>query len=78
MRSKTIFALMLAAAALLLLVVAGASAQGTLPPNEELGKKLFFDTHLSSPARASLRRLPRPGGRLYRPGRGHQCCGGGL
>src|SRR5450759_3549852 len=49
MRSKTIFARALATAALLLLVVAGASALGTLPPNEELGKKLFFDTHLSSP-----------------------------
>ena len=49
MRSKTIFALALAAAALLLLVVAGASAQGTLTPNEELGKKLFFDTNLSTP-----------------------------
>jgi cytochrome c peroxidase len=32
------------------LVVAGASAQGTLrPDNEELGKKLFFDTNLSTP-----------------------------
>jgi cytochrome c peroxidase len=50
MRSKTIFALALAAAALLLLVVAGASAQGTLPPNEELGKKLFLDTNLSTPS----------------------------
>src|ERR1035437_4089093 len=50
MRSKTIFALALAAAALLLLVVAGASAQGTLPPNEELGKKLFLDTNLSPPS----------------------------
>src|ERR1035437_5952604 len=50
MRSKTIFALALAAAALLPLVVAGASAQGTLrPDNEELGKKLFFDTNLSTP-----------------------------
>src|ERR1039458_3386371 len=51
MRSKTIFALALAAAALLPLVVAGASAQGTLrPDNEELGKKLFFDTNLSTPS----------------------------
>jgi cytochrome c peroxidase len=50
MRSKTIFAPALAAAALLLLVVAGASAQGTLPPNKELGKKLLFDTNLSTPA----------------------------
>ena len=51
MRSKTIFARALAAAALLLLVVAGASAQGTLrPDNEELGKKLFFDTNLSTPS----------------------------
>jgi cytochrome c peroxidase len=50
MRSKTIFALALAAAALLLLVVAGASAEGTLSPKEQLGKKLFFDTNLSTPS----------------------------
>lgn len=49
MPSKTILAPALAAAALLLLVVAGASAQGTLLPNQELGKKLFFDTKLSTP-----------------------------
>jgi cytochrome c peroxidase len=49
MRSKSIFALALAAAALLLLVVAGASAQKTLSSKEELGKKLFFDTNLSTP-----------------------------
>src|ERR1017187_10006491 len=49
MRSKTIFALALAAAALLLLVVAGASAQGNLTQNEQLGKNLFFDTNLSTP-----------------------------
>src|ERR1017187_6566740 len=48
MRSKTIFAL--AAAAILLLVVAGASAQGNLTQNEQLGKKLFFDTNLSTPS----------------------------
>jgi cytochrome c peroxidase len=47
MRRKTIFAL--AAAAILLLVVAGASAQETLSQNEQLGKKLFFDTNLSTP-----------------------------
>src|SRR5665811_284224 len=47
MHSKTIFAL--AAAAILLLVVAGASAQGNLTQNEQLGKKLFFDTNLSTP-----------------------------
>ena len=51
MRSKTIFARALATATLLLLVVAGASAQETLrPDNEELGKKLFFDTNLSTPS----------------------------
>src|ERR1019366_5325588 len=50
MRSKTIFALALAAAALLLLVVAGASAQGNLTQNEQLGKKLFFDPNLSTPS----------------------------
>src|SRR5450759_4374947 len=49
MRSKTIFALALAAAALLLLAVTGASIQGTLSPNEKLGKKLLFDTNLSTP-----------------------------
>src|ERR1039457_2257543 len=51
MRSKTIFARALATATLLLLVVAGASAQETLrPDNEERGKKLFFDTNLSTPS----------------------------
>src|ERR1035437_118858 len=48
MRRKTIFAL--AAAAILLLVVAGASAQGNLTQNEQLGKNLFFDTNLSTPS----------------------------
>src|SRR5665811_2333928 len=47
MHRKTIFAL--AAAAILLLVVAGASAQATLSSKEQLGKKLFFDTNLSTP-----------------------------
>src|ERR1035437_6663068 len=51
MRSKTTFARALATAALLLLVVAGASAKETLSPNEELGKKLLFDTNLSTPSR---------------------------
>jgi cytochrome c peroxidase len=50
MRRKTIFALALAAAAILLLVVAGASAQGNLTQNQQLGKKLFFDTNLSTPS----------------------------
>lgn len=36
-----------AASALLLLFVAGASANGTLTPKEELGKALFFDKNLS-------------------------------
>jgi cytochrome c peroxidase len=51
MRSNNIFILALAAATLLLLVVAGASTHGTLLTNkeEELGKKLLFDTNLSSP-----------------------------
>ena len=49
MRSKTIFALALPMAALLLLVVGGASTQAALTPQEELGKKLFFDTNLSTP-----------------------------
>src|ERR1035437_797443 len=50
MRSKTIFALALATAALLLLVVAGASAKGTLSPQEQLGKDLFLDSNLSDPS----------------------------
>src|SRR5665647_460903 len=49
MHSKIIFARALATAALLLLVVTGASAQETLSPNGELGKKLLFDTNLSTP-----------------------------
>ena len=50
MHSKIIFARALAAAALLLSAVAGPSAQGTLSPNEELGKKLLFDKKLSTPS----------------------------
>jgi cytochrome c peroxidase len=51
MRSNNIFILALAAATLLLLVVAGASTHGTLLTNtEELGKKLLFDTNLSTPS----------------------------
>ena len=50
MRSKTIFALALPMTALLLLVVGGASTQAALTPQEELGKKLFFDTNLSTPS----------------------------
>jgi cytochrome c peroxidase len=49
MRSRSILALALASAAVLLLVVAGASAQGTLTDQEQLGKDLFFDTNLSTP-----------------------------
>jgi cytochrome c peroxidase len=50
MRRRTIIAPALAAAALLLVVITGCSRQGsTMPPNEELGKKLFYDTNLSSP-----------------------------
>ncbi len=48
MRSKIVFAL--APALLLLLVVAGASAQVALTQQEQLGKNLFLDTNLSSPA----------------------------
>src|ERR1035437_2673120 len=47
MRSKTMFARALAGAPFFLSAVAGPPAQGTLPQNEELGKKLFFDTNLS-------------------------------
>lgn len=52
MRTRKILALALASAAVLLLIVAGVSANETsgLTPNEELGKALFFDTNLSSPA----------------------------
>ena len=49
MRTKSILALALAWAVVLLLVVAGASAQGSLTPAEELGKALFFDPNLSTP-----------------------------
>jgi cytochrome c peroxidase len=49
MRTRTIRALALAAAAILLLVVASTSA-GSLTPQEQLGKKLFFDTNLSDPS----------------------------
>jgi cytochrome c peroxidase len=47
MRNRTILALALATAAVLLLVVAGASANGGLTPQQELGKALFFDENLS-------------------------------
>lgn len=47
MRRKVQLALI--AAMSLLLLVAGASAQGELTPQEELGKLLFFDTNLSDP-----------------------------
>ena len=46
---RSILALALASAAVLLLIVAGASAQVSLTHQEELGKKLFFDTNLSTP-----------------------------
>lgn len=51
MRGRTfITPALAAAAAFLLVVITGASRQGpTMPPNEELGKKLFYDTNLSSP-----------------------------
>jgi cytochrome c peroxidase len=47
MRSRTILALALASAAVLLLLAAGASAQGILTDEEQLGKYLFFDKDLS-------------------------------
>lgn len=49
MRRKRFLALALASAAILLLVVVGASANGILTDQEELGKYLFFDTNLSNP-----------------------------
>ena len=47
MQTKNIFALTLTLATVLLLVVVGASANGILTPQEELGKYLFFDPNLS-------------------------------
>ncbi|MDZ4183793.1 MAG: cytochrome c peroxidase [Desulfuromonadales bacterium] len=47
MQCKKITSLALASATLLLMVVASASANGTLTPQEELGKALFFDQNLS-------------------------------
>jgi len=49
MRTRTIRALALAAAAILLVAVASTSA-GSLTPQEQLGKNLFYDTNLSDPA----------------------------
>jgi cytochrome c peroxidase len=48
MRNRSILALALAVAAVLLLVVTGASANGWLISQQELGKALFFDTNLSA------------------------------
>jgi cytochrome c peroxidase len=47
MRRKCILTLALASASILLLIVAGASANGILTAQEELGKALFFDETLS-------------------------------
>jgi cytochrome c peroxidase len=47
MRIRIVLSLALATAAVLLLIVAGASAQGGLTPQEDLGKALFFDQKLS-------------------------------
>ena len=49
MRKKIILAGLLASASILLVIVAAVSAQGSLTPQEELGKNLFFDTNLSTP-----------------------------
>jgi len=49
MHKKIIIALVFAAVTILM-VAAVASAQGSLTPQEELGKALFFDTSLSDPA----------------------------
>jgi cytochrome c peroxidase len=46
MRTKLTLAMLLAAATILVLVAA-ASAQGSLTPQEQLGKNLFFDQNLS-------------------------------
>jgi cytochrome c peroxidase len=46
MRTKFSLAVLLAAATILV-IVAVASAQGSLTPQQELGKKLFFDANLS-------------------------------
>lgn len=50
MQKRNIVTLVLAVTAILLLIVGGVSAQSGLTPKEELGKALFFDTNLSSPA----------------------------
>jgi cytochrome c peroxidase len=47
MYRRSIFAIALVPAAVLLLIVAGASAQGGLTPQEQLGEFLFFDENLS-------------------------------
>ena len=64
MRSRSILALALASAAVLLLIVAGASAQGPLVDQEDLGKFLFHDKNLSLTAtnRAPPATRRRPAG----------------
>ncbi len=49
MRTKLVFAGVLAVAGLLVLFIVTASAQGGLTPQQQLGKFLFFDTTLSDP-----------------------------
>ncbi len=50
MRTKFVFAGVLAVAGLLVLFIVTASAQAGLTPQQELGKFLFFDTNLSDPS----------------------------
>ncbi len=49
MRARFLLAVLLATAVALLALVVAASAQGTLTAQEQLGKKLFFDSNLSDP-----------------------------
>lgn len=53
MSRKSILSLALAIVVVMVLMVAGASAQGGLTPQEELGKALFFDMNLSANANQS-------------------------
>ncbi len=53
MSKKSILSLALAIVVVMVLMVAGASAEGGLTPQEELGKALFFDENLSAGANQS-------------------------
>ena len=65
----SIGALLLVALVSLSFVAAQQSTAG-LSPMEELGKRLFFDKSCLDAPGAGVRGLPRPVGRLHRPGGG--------